>query len=1432
VESSEEDVAVATRSEDVRAIFESAVEIEPASDRAAYLGRRCAGDAELRLQVESLLAAHDRAGDFLARPAAEPTGPPLPADLSVLAALDGSLGPVSRVHLRDPETEAVTPVNRPGSAQMPAADPAGQLHLLGEIARGGMGAVLKGRDTDLGRDVAVKVLLEGHRGKPDLARRFLEEAQIAGQLQHPGITPVYALGQFADGRPYFTMKLVKGQTLAALLAARKDRAEERPRYLGIFAQVCQTLAYAHARGVIHRDLKPSNVMVGGFGEVQVMDWGLAKVLTTGGVADEQPAASRERERPEEMTAIRTVRGDGGTPEGSDTQAGTLLGTPGYMAPEQARGDVDLIDERADVFGLGAILCEILTGQPPFTGRHAEAARRAQQAKLDDAFARLDGCGADGELVALARRCLAAEPWDRPRHAGEVAEQVTAYQEAVAERLRQAELARAAEEARAAEARATAAQERKAREAAQARALAERRARRLTLALAASVLLTAAAGGGFWWWLRTEREARLGHLQEQVNAALGQATAFRDQARGKTAKEALALAGRAREQAQRAQALVEGGPPDEDLAARVRALVAELDDDDRDRRFLTELDKAQEDQTVRTPHENRFAMERALPHFRTAFRTYGVPVGEGDPAAVAARFAGRSPVVREAAVAALDEWIRLAENPRLHAAEPHRTWLRQARRAIRWDDWDRRVEAAGQERPALKKLAAKANVGRLPPWALLHFARRLEAVGAPDSALALMRRAHEQYPDSFWINEDLGNTLTGQPEAIVYFTAAVALRPESAGARYNLGNSLRLQGKLAEAAGAYRQALALDPRYASAHANLASVLQAQGNLAGARAEYRKAVHLEPNDISFHMSLGLVLRDLGRLDEAEEEERKAIKLANDEEPRLARTDPRLPWLKATPRGHLAQVLLDQYNRSKDRKKLDEAFQEFKEAVRLRPNDSEFHSGLGTSLAALGDARGAAAEYRKALQLDPNKANAHVNFGALLLHQGQLDEAIAECRWAVASDPRCMAAWANLATALERKGILKEAAEAQRKAVDLDPNRAQAHNRLGYLLWLQGKTRQAVGEFHRALALDPNLAEAHHNLATVLAVQGKVPEAEKEFRKALALDPKFARPHAGLGDSLRLRGRMKEAIAEYQKALALHPNLALAHRGLGNAHMMNGAAAEAVREFRRAIALAPRDPLAHVYLGVALLAGQGMLALDPSQVDVAEKELRRALALDSNCCEAHVALGQLLMVSRGKFAEARDHCRRALELLSNDNPMRPVAENDLRTAEGWLELERKLPDVLAGKRHPGGAAYCVRYAQLCLGRKLYTGAARLFAQGLPAEPRFANDLVGAYRYRAACAAALAAAGQGEDAGKLREPERAPGCGRTWLPTANCSTPAVGRLGPSWSSNCRPGGRTLFLPVSASRRPCRNFRPTSGRRAGSCGPTWQRSCRRPRRR
>jgi serine/threonine protein kinase len=377
--------------------------------------------------------------------------------------------------------------------------------LQGEIARGAMGVVLRGRDVDLGRDIAVKVLLAKHASRRDVARRFIEEAQIVAQLQHPGIAPVYDIGRFGD-RPFFTMKLVKGHTLAALLAERPDPDADRPRFLAVALQVAQTMAYAHARGVIHRDLKPADIMVGAFGEVQVMDWGLAKVLAEGGVADEE-TASRERQSPQEGTQIRTAHSSGSARGfGTYTEAGSLLGTPAYMPPEQANGDLALLDRRADVFGLGGILCEILTGKPPYVGRSAaEALQKAANGDLADAHTRLEASTDDAELLALARACLSPEPVDRPKDAGEVANALSSYLEGVQQRLHQAALAEAEARGRAEEAT---------------------KRRRLTLALAATVLLALALGVGSWLWVKNERDSRQAQLARAVNAGR---TGFRDEA---------------------------------------------------------------------------------------------------------------------------------------------------------------------------------------------------------------------------------------------------------------------------------------------------------------------------------------------------------------------------------------------------------------------------------------------------------------------------------------------------------------------------------------------------------------------------------------------------------------------------------------------------------------------------------------------------------------------------------------------------------------------------------------------------------------------------------------------------------------------------------------------------------------------------------------
>jgi len=315
---------------------------------------------------------------------------PNPAPLDTLFVIgQGAPNPVPPIPAPAAHPQPGTTIIAANAPTAPGADqphPTTRAHLLPPSlrytnkvpkAKGGMGQVSLAVDESIGRSVAVKELLGTGNKRGDSAARFLREAKITGRLEHPNIVPVHEIGELEDGSPYYTMKFVHGQTLKARLANiatntnldAKSKAAERLKLLGSFVDICNAVAYSHAKGVLHRDLKPENIMLGEFGETVILDWGLACVAKDSGHTnsdlDENSELSSLSAPTRDASKTPAAISTGQSLTGGRTIEGALLGTPAYMSPEQARGEVTTLDERSDLFALGSMLFEILAGVPAY-----------------------------------------------------------------------------------------------------------------------------------------------------------------------------------------------------------------------------------------------------------------------------------------------------------------------------------------------------------------------------------------------------------------------------------------------------------------------------------------------------------------------------------------------------------------------------------------------------------------------------------------------------------------------------------------------------------------------------------------------------------------------------------------------------------------------------------------------------------------------------------------------------------------------------------------------------------------------------------------------------------------------------------------------------------------------------------------------------------
>jgi serine/threonine-protein kinase len=385
-----------------------------------------------RLQLlEALVAEHLRAhgGDPQQSLAAVSSLSSVKNDLESLG--DGDLqGFVALIGQGRPDSQDATLAHRPPF-------PGLRYRILRPHAKGGLGEVYVAEDTELHREVALKEIQPEHADDPTRRGRFLLEAEITGGLEHPGVVPVYGLGQYADGRPFYAMRFIRGDNLKDAIDRfhSAERAGRDPgertlalrQLLGRFVDVCQAVAYAHSRGVLHRDLKPGNIMLGKYGETLVVDWGLAKPV---GRPEGKPSADEA-----------TLRPSSGSGEAA-TEAGSAVGTPAYMSPEQAAGRLDQLGPATDIYGLGATLYALLTGKAPFSGRHVEEVLvHVQLGKLVPP--RRIKPEVPAALEAICLKAMALRPEDRYASGLELAadlehwlaeEPVTAYREPAAVRL--------------------------------------------------------------------------------------------------------------------------------------------------------------------------------------------------------------------------------------------------------------------------------------------------------------------------------------------------------------------------------------------------------------------------------------------------------------------------------------------------------------------------------------------------------------------------------------------------------------------------------------------------------------------------------------------------------------------------------------------------------------------------------------------------------------------------------------------------------------------------------------------------------------------------------------------------------------------------------------------------------------------------------------
>ena len=1032
------------------------------------LGRGALTDEESAL-VEMLVARHLR--KHSGNPRATLGAVAQPASLRAIRRVDD---PGVRKSLL-----GISPVDDPGPQEtlLPTdPGPASRHTLLRVLAQGGLGRVWVARDTGLNREVALKEILPEHAGRPEIWRRFYKEAQVTGQLQHPNIVPIYELARRQeDGQPFYTMRLVGGRTLAAAVARHHEAVRERGpdppgrfELLQAFVSVCQAVGYAHSRGVIHRDLKPLNVMLGDFGETVVIDWGLAKVLC-------EPGESAEVE----------------VTDHPGTQAGQVSGSPSYMAPEQAEGRQDLIDRRSDVYGLGAILYEILTGRPPFDGRDSN---QVLAQVINGATPR----AGDGDtpvpppLDAVCARAMARDRGERYATASDLArdlqnwltdEPVSAYREGPSERL----------------------------------ARWSRRHRSWVRAGAAALALVALVSAAAALLIRAadvrERSVRDRELARLSRTRLvAQELVFNGQADalgGRWDDALLKLTG--------ALNKVNDEPCLVDLKARAGRLLSEtnrnLDERrsrrqsrDRHDRFKQAHDDALFNGTMVIGLDPEAGSRTAAALAREALALYGVTEDGAGPLAPDPRLAAEeNGGVVEGCYELLLMLADLEANPGgpvVPASHPAR--LGRAGRALEraaglgpssWAYHARRSDVLNRLGKDREARAEAAKAASLPPAGAFDlFLAGRDAYQRDDPAAALVRfdRALLASPGHFWAQYLAALSLLKlgrAAEARAHLTACLGRRPEGFVWCYLLRG------------------------YADGEVN---------DFEAAEADFQKALALRPDAAARYGVL--VNRGRSRI------------LQNRPDPAAADLE---EAVKLFPERYEARVNLARVHQVRGDHRA--ALAELDEAVRRGPGKAEAYRNRARLLIEVGDAERALRDLGEAVMRESrqprNLAEDCTDIAAIHFRARRFRAATAACDRALAASPDSATALRLKAEALIELKLFEPAVALLDRYVVKGVPSADVYRARGLLRHDLGRPGEALGDFTRALEMDPDSSNVLAKRGWILSLDG-LKLARGDFDRAIALNPGNADAYAGRGLVLARLGEGAAAARDADEAVRLAP------------------------------------------------------------------------------------------------------------------------------------------------------------------------------------------------------------------------------------------------------------------------------------------------------